>query len=500
MFTTKKIVSIVLVLLFAWPLTGVAGSLGKGEPTGTPGEWYLGTTPNYVEPNKSPIVFVHGLNSSASTWWVENDMYNTAYANGYETAFIDLYPTKNMWDNGQLLANQLEDIYNHFGEKLIVVGHSKGGIDAQAALVHYNAFPYVHRVITLSSPHHGSELADLAYSRWAGWLAGILGSKSDATYSLQTGYMNQYRSQTDSHPNVNRIPYYTFGGTAWGHFGSSLYWGGLYLSAYGPNDGAVTVVSSRLPYATEVSVGDWNHSGIRQGSSTFNLFEPHLYENANFANTSSSLEKNTSLSNSYYKGGTYQVNTSEIFAVEEGVSEITVDWISDQKNSTLILKDPDGQIHSNFSVNEEPDYSPFADAYHHSITIPSPKAGQWLMEASSKNENFLMGVFYKSNINHDLNISISNDRELTIYSDGETVEKDQIEAAITLIYYEDEKAKPSQIKLIKNEDSSSVKIPFLGAGVYNITIDISGQSSQGREFNRTVILSVYMDKNENIVK
>ncbi|SNX68457.1 triacylglycerol lipase [Bacillus oleivorans] len=489
-----------MVLLLVWPLPAVAGSLGKGEPAGTPGEWYLGTTPDYVDPYKSPIVFVHGLNSSASTWWEGNDMYDTAYANGYETAFIDLYPTRNMWDNGQLLAEKIEEIYNHFGEKLVVVSHSKGGIDTQAALVHYGADPYVHRVITLSSPHHGSELADLAYSSWAGWLAGILGSKSDATYSMQTGYMDQFRTQTDSRQNVYRIPFYTFGGTAWGSFGSSLYWGGLYLSSYGPNDGAVTVQSSRLSYATEVSVGDWNHSEIRQGSSTFDLFESLLYENAIASKSASSIEKNTSQTNAFYKGGSYRLKTTETFAVEEGVSEITIDWISTRKEVSLVLKDPDGRMYSYFSVDEEPDFSPFAGAYHHSITIPNPKFGQWTIEASAEKEKYLLGVFYKSHLNQDLDISVSDQREVTIYAEGQTVEEDGIKATISLEYYQDENSAPEQLKLVINEGNSSVELPYLGSGVYNLTTDITGQSSQGKEFNRTVIQSVYIDQTGDIVK
>ena len=481
------------------PATSLAGSFGKGDPIGTPGQWYLGSTPDDVDPNKSPIVFVHGLNSSAAAWWNDNDMYDTAFANGYETAFIDLYPTQNMWDNGQLLSDKLEEIYNHFGEKTVVIAHSKGGIDTQAALVHYRAYPYVHTVITLSSPHQGSELADLAYSSWAGWLAGILGSRNAAVYSLQTGYMDQYRELTDSLPDVNRIPFYTFGGTSWGRFGSSLYWGGLYLSLFGPNDGAVTVQSSRLPYATEVSVGDWNHSEIRQGSSTFHYFEPLLYENAIFSK-SSSVDINTSLPDAYYKGGSYQVQTKEFFHVEEEVSDITVNWISDQKETSLILENPNGYTYTHFSVEAEPLYSPFAGAYHHSITIPNPEAGKWTIKAAAKEENFLLNILYTSHLTQDLDISIRDNREIAIYSGGRKVQEDQIKAAISLEYYQKEEAVPEKIKLVKNKGSSLTRIPYLGPGIYNLTIDITGQTKHGHAFNRTFIESVFLDKNRNMVK
>ena len=61
--------------------------------------------------------------------------------------------------------------------KVNIVAHSKGGIDTQAALVEYGANRFVGNVITLATPHHGSNLADLSYSWWAGWLASILGQK-----------------------------------------------------------------------------------------------------------------------------------------------------------------------------------------------------------------------------------------------------------------------------------------------------------------------------------
>ena len=54
------------------------------------------------------------------------------------------------------------------------MAHSKGGIDTQTALVEYGA-NFVEMLLHLL--HHGSNLADLSYSWWAGWLASILGQR-----------------------------------------------------------------------------------------------------------------------------------------------------------------------------------------------------------------------------------------------------------------------------------------------------------------------------------
>jgi triacylglycerol esterase/lipase EstA (alpha/beta hydrolase family) len=485
----KKISMTVLVLFLLLPSWSQAGSFGDDDPSGVPGQWYIGTTPQNVAPSKQPILFVHGLNSSSNTWWSDNNMYDTAYQNGYETAFIDLFPTKNMWDNGALLASKIRDIYNYYGEKIVIVAHSKGGIDTQSALVHYGAFPYVSRVITLSTPHHGSQLADLAYSSWAGWLAGILGSKNDATYSLQTGYMSYFRSETDQHSNVNINPIFTFGGTKWGGFGSSLYWGGLYLWGYGSNDGAVTVNSSRLPYAHELRVGDWNHFTIKEGSSTFNLFENYLNETVvNSSDLLSQSAKQSYSSNSdgasYIRGGEYSGKTQEKFQVEEGAESITLDWMSSSSSSRLILKDPGQKIHSTFIVKKE-EGEFFKGAYHHTITIENPIPGQWTLESNSSNsEKYLLNVSFESRMNDTVSVNIGQG-EISLKKVDSRL---KLQQNFTIEYYKNGKLNKSKLRI----ENGTSNIPKLGEGVYNVTVDVKGIKDKVT-FNRTFIKTVYVD-------
>ncbi len=486
----RKLFVLFVMFFLVSPSFSQAGSIKDNLAPGNPGVWYLGETPSSVADSKHPILFVHGLNSASNTWWENNNMYSTAYQNGYETSFVDLYPTKNMWDNGSLLSQKIQEIYQHFGEKVVVVAHSKGGIDTQSALVHYGADPYVERLITLSSPHYGSQLADLAYSGGAGWLAAIIGSQNDATYSLQTGYMNYFRSQTDSHPNVSNTPIYTFGGTKWGSFGSALYWGGLYLWPYGSNDGAVTVKNSRLPYATELAVGDWNHTTIKEGSTTFPLFKSYLNENqyslASLQTTSlEEKEPGEESAGQYVAGGKYQGQRIEDVQVEAGANAVTFDWISDQKNTALELIGPDNKTHTAFETNQD-DTGYFDGAYHHSITIDQPAAGKWSVEATSgSEERYLLNTTFDSPLN-DL-VQVALDEKNIKVKDHNLKAK----TTMTFEYYKNGKLKQGKVKANQKANGSFTP-PNLGEGMYNMTIQVEGKYNK-EKFERTIIKTMYVD-------
>ena len=254
--------------------------------TGGPGSVFVGDVPAGSE-SKPVIVFVHGKSSSKDVWLLDNNMYQLAYSYGYRTAFVNLGPESSMWYNGALLNNLLNFISGYFGSSnLIVIAHSKGGIDTETAIYHYGN-SNVKQVISLSTPYWGSPLADLAYSWWVWWLAEILGLTTDATYVLQTGYMAWFRGITDPLYNMNPVPTYSysswFDGTpfTWpwkdNFCLSAICWGQWYLSWHGGscseggNDGAVTYSSAHKPTSIAMSQPcsnrNWkyNHYEIAKG-------------------------------------------------------------------------------------------------------------------------------------------------------------------------------------------------------------------------------------------
>ena len=180
-----------------------------------PNTIYYGLTPP-GSANRPVLVFVHGYASKASVWYSGDDnMYNDVYNDGYRAAYVSLTPNKHVWTNGAMLSTIIDRVTQHYNvSSVTVVGWSKGGVDTDAALVHFGANSKVDQVFTLSSPHNGTYLAELANS----WLLSLVNiifmQNNDATRSLTRGNMAYFRSITDNNPN-NTVPYTTIGG--WGN-------------------------------------------------------------------------------------------------------------------------------------------------------------------------------------------------------------------------------------------------------------------------------------------
>lgn len=211
--------------------------------------------------DKPVVVFVHGYASNAYVFFEGDDnMYWDVYRDGYRSAFVSLTPNKHMWTNGNMLSNMIDKITGHYGvDDVVVVGWSKGGVDIDAALVHFDANDKVSQAFTLSTPHYGTGIAELANSILLSLVNIIFMQDNDATVCLQRGYMSYFRSITNNHAN-NTVGYTTIGG--WGNGPLSrlaIPQGYLYLAggskSSGGNDGVVPYSSSRRPGGNELFGG-----------------------------------------------------------------------------------------------------------------------------------------------------------------------------------------------------------------------------------------------------
>jgi pimeloyl-ACP methyl ester carboxylesterase len=251
---------------------------------------YYGSIPP-TNPQGPVLLFVHGLGGIAPDWWTgdlsiqgQNDMYLLAYAAGYRTAFVTLNlngnrgPGNDMWVNGQTLSQQISQVTKRYGvDQVDIVAHSKGGIDAQTAIVYYGSAPKVRRVFSLSTPYQGAEVADFAAAFTGSTFMSSVGiSLDDSVRTLSPTYMAQYRAQTDaiiSSPNaptgVAAIKWYCAAGDDTAPPNGALNFIQVYLSQFGPNDGMITVASACLTYATRLFVQPYHHFIMNVGHNSF---------------------------------------------------------------------------------------------------------------------------------------------------------------------------------------------------------------------------------------
>jgi hypothetical protein len=401
---TRVLLILALMVGTLTPLTATTASVAERPPlpeqlppTGNPviDNIYYGAVPPGGE--QAPVLlFVHGVSGIASDWWSDrslhgtNDMYDRAFNGGYRTAFVTLNlhgepgPGNDMWTNGETLAQQISYVVNHYDvDTLDVVAHSKGGVDAQAAIVHFGAHVHVRNLFTLASPHWGSELADLLFSGTASPLADALEAPANAALrSLQTGAMVEFRAETDPIAATQDVRYYTGAGNSMGPPSSLLRLTGLYLARnYGPNDGFVTVASTELPGARLLFNQWYDHDSIRHGRNSFPWIQTILNEGSAATPMPSKPPVAERVGNTITRGGTLEDLTMTIveFPIEDGASKVDLGvFISDPTVNVSVIA-PSGQEHV-FPGPPTEASGVFEGSWQVNHVIANPAGGMWKLK------------------------------------------------------------------------------------------------------------------------
>jgi hypothetical protein len=469
---------------------------------------------------KPVLVFVHGLHGKAPNWWGPtsyygtNDMYAKAYASGYRTAFVSLDdeadgPASSMWTNGETLNRQLDVILGYYGVSSVnIIAHSKGGVDTNSALVHYGASSKIQKIVTLSSPHHGSQLADLAYSWWAGWLASLLGQRDDGTYTMQTGYMSYFRSVTDDRPEYNNVRFYTSGGTHHGPWFSAMWFGGAYLP--GDNDGVVTVASSHHPqqYSRLFTRSNLNHDNIRKGSDVWSLIEPTVrttFRAGRAEQVNSSTKQDTRTENVEYspatsnlilRGGITDSEAKDVqVPVEGGVGALTFDFLADSADLAVTFVDPNGVRYP--AAKPIADTDAFRGAFHYSAEIKSPLSGVWSVETRGPDK---VGYLLITSLAGSLNVTLNHGTDVvapnatlslhvSASTNGIATKSLAISGELTGTAVGNEKTSqlPTHLSLSdKGVSQATAKVTAPAtSGLYQIGLTVTGIAADGTSFERS---------------
>ena len=256
------------------------------------------------------LVFVHGLTGSYADWLESNncppsptvcgpngpgagtgnDMYDYAYEAGFRTAFMSL-SANNSNNSATIQANaaMLETIFPrilaNFGvSKVYFIGHSKGGLDLQAALATPQWIGMASAVFTFGTPNQGDALSNWLFLTPNGQALGqALGLLTPGIQSMETANVLQLRTQWDPLFENAQIPFYTVAGdlctepkpttacnnTVTGPILQSITGG----AKSPPNDQLVTEPETYLPttYAMNMGVELNGHYQLRLGDHSFSM-------------------------------------------------------------------------------------------------------------------------------------------------------------------------------------------------------------------------------------
>lgn len=484
-----------------------APKLHDDNPKGKFGDWYTGAVPPNASDDKPVILFVQGLHADYKTWSAKDSYYEAAYNAGYRTAFVQLKdadgPGGNMWTNGPVLAEVIKKVAKYYNVPQInIIAHSKGGIDTQAALVHYQASPYVNVVHQLSTPNRGSELADLAYSNWAGWLANLLGKRDDAVYSLQTSYMADFRSKTDNRSENDATTTYTAGGTGDDGIFSATWFAHALLP--GDDDGAVSIASALgLPNGIEGFTKEISHSKMAKASETWSLVEPKLQKSGsterkqkNQARKSAAKLRASEESSMILRGGSLTGSKTATFFLESGINQFTLDTMTSSDETKVVLNSPSGSKYEALSGNEDQidEASVFQNAVHHVFEVKAPEAGEWKIELEGSNDAFFaIGYVEGGEV-------ASVKAKQKVYQKGEKAQvaidlgtskidrKSLGTAKLTKSKNQNKNAQIDKVKLQLKDDRKLVgafTVPKQ-PGVYNLSFDVTGINGKGEPFSRSI--------------
>jgi triacylglycerol esterase/lipase EstA (alpha/beta hydrolase family) len=131
-------------------VTAVAGALALALPA--------------VAQAHDPILFVHGWNSSASTW---NTVVGRFAADGWTSAELNTWSYNTAQSNAttaQQLATKVSSVLAATGAaRLDLVSHSMGGLSTRYYVKNLGGGAKVDEFVSLAGPNHGTSTANLCF-------------------------------------------------------------------------------------------------------------------------------------------------------------------------------------------------------------------------------------------------------------------------------------------------------------------------------------------------
>ena len=208
---------------------------------------------------KYPILLVHGLGFRD---WKYFNYWGRIPAelikNGAEIYYGHQEACATVVTNAEHIRKKVLEIVEETGcEKVNIIAHSKGGLDSRYAITKLGIEDYVASLTTMNTPHHGSQVTDLAnrlpdslYRRVADFADKRFKKLGDGTpdfynacHQLTSEYTEQFNKEVANSEKVYYQSYTSVMKNVFSFDILSFTW--ILLSRYGRNDGLVTEESAK---------------------------------------------------------------------------------------------------------------------------------------------------------------------------------------------------------------------------------------------------------------
>ncbi len=134
---------------------------------------------------KYPLVLIHGVffrDSNFFNYW--GRIPKELKKNGAEVYYGLQESALSVKDSAQEIKERIMKILADTKcEKVNIIAHSKGGLDARYAISVLGLDPYVASLTTINTPHHGCEFAEYLFHIWPKWWVNLLAKQYNGALS-----------------------------------------------------------------------------------------------------------------------------------------------------------------------------------------------------------------------------------------------------------------------------------------------------------------------------
>ncbi|WP_461256167.1 esterase/lipase family protein [Treponema sp. R80B11-R83G3] len=244
-------------------------------------------------PLKYPVVLVHGIYANdrekVEKFW--GRIPKTLEDNGIKVFFGNTDAWGDYESNAEILHNTIENILRETNsEKVNIIAHSKGGLDSRYCIWKYNYGDKVASLTTVSTPHHGAELADLIFDqkiihtkmiKEALKIYGELYGDTNpdlysVNYQLTTDYMKKFNEEVIIDKRVYYQSIYSVMESP--HDDVMFYYSNRYIKKInGDNDGVVSEHSAKWSDNITKIAGGISHTDIIDQNKKKGINIPAIY-------------------------------------------------------------------------------------------------------------------------------------------------------------------------------------------------------------------------------